>query len=158
MKIKCPENLAGTAGVIGNVLFDESGVSDEISAEQARTFLAIFGGEILTELPGDAPTLDMAVVFERRELEVKVMEEEIERMKYRVDLTEARKAAVKQEVETAPAGDDVYTQETLEALADQGGIKAIREVASRYNVRGKAIGELIAGVLAAQRDAVVTSE
>lgn len=44
----------------------------------------------------------------------------------------------------------VYTKESLEAIADAGGIKGIREIADPMGIKGNAIAELIGKVLAAQ--------
>lgn len=53
----------------------------------------------------------------------------------------------------APVDDGMptfHTAEELGALADAGGIKAVREVAAKWDVRGKAIAELIGEILDAQ--------
>lgn len=43
-----------------------------------------------------------------------------------------------------------YTREALEALADEGGIAAIREVGAKFGVKGTSIARLIDEILAAQ--------
>ena len=44
----------------------------------------------------------------------------------------------------------VHTKESLEAIADAGGIKGIREIADTLGVKGNSISDLIGKVLAAQ--------
>lgn len=48
-------------------------------------------------------------------------------------------------VETLPV--PVVTKEDLEAIADKGGIKALRETAATYNVKGTSIAEIIKEIL-----------
>lgn len=43
-----------------------------------------------------------------------------------------------------------YTRESLQAIADEKGIKGLREIGAVYGVKGTAIVDLIEGVLAAQ--------
>ena len=47
-------------------------------------------------------------------------------------------------------GSTKYTREELEALADQGGIGALREVAEKVGVKGRGIAELIREILQKQ--------
>lgn len=46
-----------------------------------------------------------------------------------------------------------YTQESLEAIADKGGIAGLREIADPLGVKGTSIAKLIEGILAAQAPA-----
>lgn len=46
-------------------------------------------------------------------------------------------------VEKAPAAQYDFTRESLEALADKGGIRKLREFSKKYNVNGKAIKDII---------------
>lgn len=148
MKIKCPKNLVGAAGMIGPVWFDEAGVSGEISAEDARRFLAVFGGEIVDGLPEGVSSLDAAVVLERAEREEEASAEFYERMKYRHDIAPEN---VPQRAKVAvPAKVAEFTRESLEALADKGGIKAVREVGVKFGVTGKSLVGLIDDILEAQ--------
>ena len=41
-----------------------------------------------------------------------------------------------------------HTREELEEIADKGGIKALREIAEKYGVKGKAITEIVSELLA----------
>lgn len=41
-----------------------------------------------------------------------------------------------------------YTREELEAIADKGGIKAVREIADEFGVKGRSITELITELMA----------
>lgn len=43
-----------------------------------------------------------------------------------------------------------YNREELEAIADQGGIMAVREIAEKFGVKGRGINELIREILQAQ--------
>lgn len=149
MKIKCPKNLVGSAGMIGPVWFDEDGVSAEISAEEARRFLAVFGGEIVGGLPEDVPSLDAAVALERVALEEAASVEFFERLRFRHDVAPEHRAQAPKQEKTA-AKDGTYTRETLEALADKGGIKAVREVAVKFGVSNKSVVGLIDEILEAQ--------
>ena len=62
------------------------------------------------------------------------------------------------ESEPAPVKDEpadtslpkFWTSDELGDLADAGGIKAVREIAVRWDVRGKAIAELISEIIEAQ--------
>lgn len=49
---------------------------------------------------------------------------------------------------TRPAGN--YTRESLQAIADEKGIKGLREIAGDYGVKGTAIVDLIEAILVAQ--------
>lgn len=49
----------------------------------------------------------------------------------------------------APAGPTVYTRESLEAVADQKGIKGLREIAAPLGIKAHSIAELIDEILAA---------
>lgn len=146
LKIKAPESLIGSAGEIGNVWFDEHGVSAEISAEVARRFLAVFGGSIVSEFPEGVSTLDQCVVHERRELELELGREEQERMKFRKDLGDY----VVQVPERKKPALGLYSREGLSALADKGGIKPLREVGDKFGVKAQSIGKLIDEILEAQ--------
>lgn len=44
-----------------------------------------------------------------------------------------------------------YDRERLEKLAEDGGIKAVREVATKFGVKGVQISQLIDGILEAQK-------
>lgn len=44
----------------------------------------------------------------------------------------------------------LYTKEELIKIADDGGIKAIRDIAKEYDVKGVQIAQLIQGILQAQ--------
>lgn len=148
MKIKCPENLVGSAGMIGPVWFDECGVSAEISAEEARRFIAVFGGEALDGVATDMGSLDAAVVRERAVLEEAASAEFYERMKFRHDVAPAVRAQAAKRQGEAPAGE--HTRESLGALADQGGIKAVREIGVKFGVTNKSLVGLIDDILEAQ--------
>lgn len=145
MKIKLPENLAGSAGHVGPVWFDENGLSEEISAEIARRFLGVFGGQIVSEFPEGVQTLDQCVVYERRALEIELAESEAERMKFRKDLGDY---SVPVEKPIVKPGE--HTRESLSALADKGGIKPLREIGDKLGVKAQSIGKLIEEILEAQ--------
>lgn len=148
MKIKLPANLAGSEGHIGPIWFDEDGISEPVSAEAARRFLAVFGGEMVEELPEGIATLDQLVVYERRDAELDLAREEQERMQFRKDLP-VQEIIEKQK----PSRKGGYTFENLSELADKGGIKPLREIGEKFGVKGKAISELIREILEAQEKA-----
>lgn len=54
------------------------------------------------------------------------------------------------ETKSPRGGALAYTQESLEAIADKDGIKGLRAVAEKFNVKGSSIAELIREILAAQ--------
>lgn len=153
MQIKLPANLAGSAGHVGQVWFDEAGLSEDISAEVARRFLAIFGGEIVSEFPEGVQTLDQCVVHERRELELDLAREEQDRMQFRKDIDGYQPPKVK-----APEKQGEHSRESLSALADKGGIKPLREIGDKLGVKAQSIGKLIDEILEAQEAALAKSE
>lgn len=51
-----------------------------------------------------------------------------------------------------------YTKEELEEVANKGGIKAIRDIATGYDVRGVQIIQLINGILQAQTNLKAQTE
>lgn len=62
----------------------------------------------------------------------------------------APKPVVKEVVETPQENDLEWTKEALEALAEEGGIKAVRKVAEKFDVKGVQISAMIDGILKAQ--------
>lgn len=149
MQIKLPASLTGSAGHIGQIWFDESGVSEQISAETARRFLAVFGGEVITPLPEGVATLDQWIVQERNELAEVFAAQEQERMRFRKDLEEHPAQAAKMQ----PKQEGEHTRESLAALADKGGIKPLREIGDKLGVKAQSIGKLIDEILEAQEAA-----
>ena len=146
MKVKCLPQLAGSEGYIGPVWFDKDGVSEEVPAEVARRFLGIFGGELVSELPEGAKTLDQAIAIERRQAEHDLAKQEAERRRFRVDLEDV--APVQASVSDAAPGE--YTRESLSALADKSGIKPLREIGDKFGVKGQSIAKLIDDIIEAQ--------
>lgn len=51
-----------------------------------------------------------------------------------------------------PIPDEGPTQESLEKIADEGGIKAIREVGNKYGVKGVEISKMIEDILEATKN------
>lgn len=67
-------------------------------------------------------------------------------------------ATVEAALETESAEPEVevegkYNEDNLNAMADKGGIKALREVAKEFGVKGVSIQELIKEILEAQKKA-----
>jgi len=60
------------------------------------------------------------------------------------------KAEETRKIETAKAGRQIYTQTELEDVVDKNGIAGLREIGQQYGVKGRAIPELMASILAAQ--------
>lgn len=148
MKIKCPSNLAGSAGYIGPIYFDETGVSEDVPAEKAKIFLACFGGEML-DLPEGANTIDEAIAMERTAAEEKAAEEYYARLKIQQE-KEALLSA-KSAPKNAQSSEPAYTRDALELLADKEGIKGIREIAAEFDLKGNSIHKLIDAILEAQK-------
>lgn len=64
--------------------------------------------------------------------------------------SEAQARAGAEASENAKREAKVYTKEQLEAVADKEGIKGLRTIATPLGVKGNAINEIIAEILAAQ--------
>lgn len=60
--------------------------------------------------------------------------------------------------ETEPEVALEYDRDTLEKLADEGGIKAVREIAAKFGVKGVGIDKMIEDILEAQRNPKPLSE
>lgn len=146
MQIKLPVNLSGAAGHIGQIWFDEQGLSEDISAEMARRFLAVFGGEVVTPLPEGVATLDQWIVQERNEMAEAFAQQELDRMQFRKDLD----GLPAERNESKPKRQGDHTRESLAALADKGGIKPLREIGDKLGVKAQSIGKLIEEILEAQ--------
>lgn len=61
-------------------------------------------------------------------------------------------------VEEEPEVTLEFDRDALEKLADEGGIKAVREVAAKFNVKGVGIDKMIDDILAAQIHPIAPQE
>ena len=152
IKIKCPGNLAGSEGYIGRIWFDADGVSEPIEPEEAKQFVACFGGEYI-ELPQGASDINEAIVMARDARVEAVAVEHFERLQLN-----GKVEGVTEQKSESTGVEMKYSREGLERLADIGGIKAMREAANELGVKGATIASLIEGILKAQEKGGVANE
>lgn len=141
MKIKIIEEGYGAfTGFFGTVEFID-GVSVDVTKQEARLMSAVIrvvdadtGKEIgaLADFANNQETtVNVATLPTLEELEKSGQ------------VQPKAEEAVKKET---PA----FSKEDLEAIADKGGISALRKVADQFDVRGTSINKLITGILLAQ--------
>jgi len=130
MKIKIIEpGWAGFTGDFGMVEFVDGVSVDDVSRVQAASLAGLIGIETLE---GVNPSASQ-VLLDAHHTAAKV-----------TTLVNIPDAPV------APAAEKVWTQDELAALADKGGIKAVREIAEPMGLKDNSINELMAKILAFQ--------
>lgn len=134
------------------------GLSDEMSIMDAERFGSVMrctvveDGEDTGMVPSPLSRIDS---FRDKEIEVrKSLAEKMAAQSEQATLAEIKAAYQDQKQPEKPQSEKNtsvgfdYTEESLAAIADAGGIKGLREVADRYDVRGTSIGGLIADLMA----------
>lgn len=84
-------------------------------------------------------------------VEAPIMAEPIRTAELTLPEKEVVEETVVEKIETEKENDTPkITKEDLEVIADKAGIKGIREIANKFDVKGVQISQLIEGILAAQ--------
>lgn len=135
------------SGFFGDVEFKDGVSVHPVSHTQARLFAAITTVENVddgTEM-GDNAHFQSVLNMEAVSHDLPTLAD-LEAQGAKADVGQAEEKPIEQ-----PAGS--YTQEQLEAIADKGGIAALREIAEPFGIKGTSIGKLIMGILAKQAPA-----
>lgn len=105
--------------------------------------LMLQSGSPLRVTPGAMPYPDTVTEsFYRPESQGEVIDEGEDRAE-----VEPSQAAVADELEPESIQSEIYTREQLEAVADKVGLRGLREIGDKIEVRGKSIPELIERIL-----------
>lgn len=153
MKLKvATKRMAGYTGVLGMVRFTD-GVSDEYLPRHIRDRMAASMEFLEVDAAGNEQPAGAQhrVIREYKERAPKI--ENLTRQ------TEAEKAA---EITAAVVATvkvlSLETRETLEAIAEEKGIKGLREIGGKWGVKHRAIPTLIEMILDAQEKSVAARE
>lgn len=142
MKLKITEpGFQKLNGPVAEVMFEDGVSVTDVSPDQALRISAAMRCETLEGVNPSAS----AELLRSHEARAEVVPES-----KRMDSVGAVVEVAKPTPEPAPQGLGEYSREGLEALADKGGIKAIRKVAEHFGVKGTSIRELIDETLEAQ--------
>jgi hypothetical protein len=134
-------------GLFGDVEFKDGVSLYPVSPAQARFFASITtveNAEDGQEL-GDNAHFQSALNMEAVTVNLPTLAE------LEAQGTPAEVGQEEQKAQALPAG--AYTKEQLEAIADKGGIAALRDIAEPLGIKGTSIGKIIMGVLAKQAPA-----
>lgn len=148
MKIRLVGNgYEAMNGFFGDVEFKDGVSVHPVSAAQIRLFASITtieNAEDGTEL-GDNAHFQSALKMEAVTFDLPTLAE-LEAQGQKVEVGQAV-----EQVQEAPEG--TYTKEQLEAIADKGGIAALRDIADPLGIKGTSIGKIIMAILARQAPA-----
>lgn len=134
----------GYTGVLGRVRFTD-GVSDEYLPRHIRDQMAASMEFTEIDIDGNEQPAGsqyrMIAESKARAPRAEALERQTEGDKLK-ELTKA--------VLDSSAAPELHTKEDLDALADKGGIKALREVGNKWGVKHRSIPTLVAMILEAQ--------
>lgn len=148
MKIRLIETgYESLTGMFGEVEFVDGVSVHDVSPVQARFLASIVRIENIDGTdPGENARFQSAFNLEAQSFQLPTLAE-LEAAGKPAEVGQAQEAQVQAQVA------EQYTQESLEAIADKGGIAGLREVADPLGVKGTSIAKLIEGILAAQAPA-----
>lgn len=127
MRIKIIEKgFAGYTGKLGSIDFEDA-ISEPISLREANQLAAIMRIEVIE---GDEMKLEQNARRANMDTPAPNVTSEKARPE---DLPSAKK----------PEPKLLYTREQLEAIADDTGIKGLRQIADKHNISARAIPDLI---------------
>lgn len=141
MKIRLVDHgYESLTGFFGDVEFKDGVSIGEVSDVKARFFAAITS--VVDASDGSDPG-DNAKF--QHSLELKAVSSNLPTL---AEIQEQNSGnAIEPEVVAAP---DVYTRQSLEAIADERGIAGLREICDKLGIKGTSIAGLIDGVIASQ--------
>lgn len=132
------------SGHFGTVLFEDGVSVNDVSDEQARFFASILGVRCVDDEsdPGSNAQFQRALRMEAQSVTYQTQAE-----------ADAQEKALNPVEEKVAEATSAHTREALEAIADKGGIKALREIGDKLDVRGSDIKKLINAILNAESKA-----
>jgi len=144
MKLKITEKgFENLTGPIAEVMFADGVSVDEVSGEQAQRISAAMRCETLEGVNPSASAEMLRSHAKRADVVAEMKRGEEDQTPHAI--VEAASPIAKSE-----GSADAWTRETLEAVADKGGIKGLRAIAEPLGVKATSIKELITEVLDAQ--------
>lgn len=145
---------AGWAGFTGhlNIVHFTNGVSDEPVPEMLVDRIAAAVSLVACDAKGEVSDETELGIQNRLVGGVTARAEIATELSRQSDQDKALELRVDADKVLSQPSEKLYTKEELEAVADKGGIKAIREISNLWSLKGRSIPELIEATLKAQAD------
>lgn len=154
MKLRITEpGFTKMNGPIAEVMFVDGVSVDDVSPVQAERIACAMRCETVDGVNPSSSAVLLREYQARAEVVVPMKREDELDVPHAVVETVEHKAPQPIAVPT-----NVWTRAALEAIADQSGIKGLRDIAASFNVKGTSIKALIDGVMDAQAAKAATGE